>query len=205
VSKLALLSYVPAALLVILLVRAAGGQDNTPKNRLAGGADVAHTPARQRGAPLQAGQGPATDLGRCMIGEAGWVAPREHLLIAWKLHKQWKARQRTRPLWRFTDQIKSYCACLSSSRAWVRRLPPPRADGEPQPAPQGWPAAVSWVRHEPKWRAALALALSYRSKPDPCPEATDWGGDMDVEGALKKGLCVVDCGDTRNTFFRRCR
>lgn len=150
--------------------------------------------------PSGAGAAPLTDtqlwLARCLVGEEGWPtdSTRGHLALAWVLHK--RAHQRNEPL---IDTVHAYCKALTGRRVWIRHLPPEA--GPDTPAPRGWPATVSWVRHRRHWRAALALAATYHTQPDPCPHAMHWGGRGDkIRPRQVPAECAAQ-GWTHNTLL----
>lgn len=92
---------------------------------------------------------------------------------------------------------------------WVSGLP-----GDGDAMPDGWAEGVdgTWSVHAECWARfrVFARALVATNDPGPCPTAPVAWGCSDPEGgcyddprALARGLCVLDCGDTRNTFWGR--
>ncbi len=137
-------------------------------------------------------------LARCMMGETSFDNTHEHLAMAWVLEKRWKQARKRFPALTFLQQVRGYCACLSGNRLWLRHLHPP-VGGVSLP-PKGWPAKAVWGVAAPHWSAALRVAETFRSMPDPYPQAMHWGGTMDLPC---KGCVAIDTGGkTANTFYR---
>lgn len=144
-------------------------------------------------------------LARAWVGEAGWLAARDHAGIGWVLARRWRRAVKRWPELRFVTVVQNYAHALGfrSGRSltprqhWLRGL-----SGAQEPV--GWPRRASWRRHRPFWRATLERAAAWfdgRVK-DPCQgRAWHWGGEIDVEGAREKGLVEVDCGETENIFY----
>lgn len=85
------------------------------------------------------------------------------------------------------------------SRAWVAFLDP---SGR---RPAHWPEVASWSRFRARWLAVYETAgrvvrgdLEHRCTETP----RHWGGPMDAARAARMGLVRIDCGDTRNDFYR---
>jgi hypothetical protein len=89
-------------------------------------------------------------------------------------------------------------------RAWLAFL---RADGR---QPEHWPSGVSWATARERWMRIYEAAgrfvrgeLEHR-----CEGGTvdHWGspraGSIDMRRARRAGWTRVDCGDTRNAFWR---
>lgn len=93
---------------------------------------------------------------------------------------------------------------LRTNCVWTRGL----RDGDAQP--EGWPVAIAWSVYVRRWRsvrrAALELVLGTSSIPLPCVEQpTTWGGAMDHEHALRRGLRRVVCRGTANSGYMSAR
>jgi hypothetical protein len=155
--------------------------------------------------PIPLGQwSPAAQLwmARAMVAEAGWLAERDHVGIAYVLSRRWASMRKRYPEIQFVHVIRGYCAGLEPGRAeftprqrWLHGLNLQLNE------PDGWPRNVSWVRHRVWWQQVLqrAEAWSLGKLRDPCKgRAWHWGGEMDTpEGKMVE----VDCGDTRNIFY----
>ena len=142
-------------------------------------------------------------LARAMVAEAGFDAEQDHRAIAFVLARRW---ERVRERWssmRLIDVIRNYCAGLGSYRRsitprqrWVRALRPDLGK------PEGWPARLSWERHQPLWQATLERVdrFSRGELEDPCRgRAWHWGGVID---SPRGRMDPIDCGETHNTFYR---
>lgn len=79
--------------------------------------------------------------------------------------------------------------------------------------PSGWPAHLPWARYAPRWAQVRELARRLvvgEESMRPCPGTPiTWGGPMDHERALERGLVPLGCRDpqtgapTRNEGFAR--
>ena len=143
-------------------------------------------------------------LARAMVAEAGWKAERDHVAIAYVLVRRWRRMTQRLSRFRFVDVIRNYCAGLGDYRRsmtprqrWVRDL---WADAV---EPEGWPRSrASWKNHAPLWRATLERSARWGrgELSDPCRgKAWHWGGVID---SPRGRMVAVDCGRTRNTFYR---
>jgi hypothetical protein len=158
--------------------------------------------------PLEADQwDPQTRLwlARAMVGEAGWLAKRDHAGIAHVFLRRWRNMRERWPAMRFRDVIMVYSKSLGDGRSeptprqrWVRTL-------EGAEAPDGWPESKArWHKHVALWQAVLARADAFAAGKlrDPCRGlAVNFGGTIDVEIAKRKGLREIDCGETESTFY----
>lgn len=142
-------------------------------------------------------------LARAMVSEADWWRP-DHVAIAWVLYHRWKQRQQRQPEWTFVEQVRAYCAGLrgkarSRRSRWVRSL-----EGEDQP--EDWRNSDGlWRHYVSAWMRTRELARAWArgELPNRCrSRATHWGGPMDPPG---EGTVAVDCGRTRNIFYRKRR
>lgn len=91
----------------------------------------------------------------------------------------------------------------SEPPSWPRYVTRRREDGAVSVLP-----GPSWSSYRYRWLDLLAYAEAIvHDGPDassPCAEPVhDWGGVVDMERAERIGLVVVDCGETRNLFYRR--
>lgn len=145
-------------------------------------------------------------LARCAIGEEGFASPRGHLAVMHVLDKRHKQVIKRWPTLTFRAQVLGYCKCLSSDRRWVRSMQPPVGNVLYAPTPEGWPSRWRWMgSNESSWRAALRLASTFRSIKDPCPKAMHFGSPYlkrDIDNAERHKMVLVDCGDTKNNFYR---
>lgn len=142
-------------------------------------------------------------LARAMVAEAGWLAERDHVAIAYVLGRRWNAMRRRYPNVKLVHMIRGYCAGLEPGRAeltprqrWLHGLNLQLRE------PDGWPRQeASWERHQRWWQQVLKRAEDWSRGRlrDPCRgRAWHWGGDMDEPDSK---MFEVDCGETRNTFY----
>jgi hypothetical protein len=176
------------------------------KNRILSGALLLWSSSAQARAPLPDSQWNSQThvwLARAMVAEAGWLAERDHVAIAYVLARRWRNMSERWPTTRFIDVVRRYCAGLGDYHSsftrrqlWIRALSPDIAE------PEGWPAQVSWRRHSMLWRDALVRSAEWAGGilRDPCRgRAEHWGGTID---SPRGRMVPVDCGETENTFYR---
>lgn len=89
------------------------------------------------------------------------------------------------------------------SRAWVAFL---RADGR---EPAHWPRAASWSAYRERWLRIYEAAgrvvrgeLEHRCTSPVHHWGAPQAGSIDMRRALRAGWVRVDCGATRNAFWR---
>ena len=85
------------------------------------------------------------------------------------------------------------------SRAWVAFLEPSGRE------PAHWPSVARWSAYRDRWLWIYETAgRVVRGEIDHRCDAPvhHWGGDMDTHRAERAGWERVDCGDTRNTYWR---
>jgi hypothetical protein len=141
-------------------------------------------------------------LARAILAEAGWNAKADYVAISYVLARRWRQMLERWPSMRFIDVIKSYCLGLGDYRRqpterqrWIRSL---SWDGS---TPENWPHKISWDKHLPFWRKALAVTEKWvkGELSDPCRgRAWHWGGTIDNPHGR---MVTVDCGAKRNTFY----
>lgn len=125
-------------------------------------------------------------LKRCLIAEADGY-PADRAPIAYVLQ-----RRATMRGWPLARMIRAYC---QYSKAWrpraraVLRLPK-IGDVKYRRWKRVWQELDSWTSDFIAGRI-----------PDPCPLAIHWSGETDPKPA--PSLAVVNCGPTKNTFYRR--
>lgn len=145
------------------------------------GEGVGSNPARGTG--LQAS---SAELARCIVGEGGWHSAADHAAVLHVLERRARASGRS-----LLEQTRAYANGCKA--AWVELDRPKQ--------PELWAAALERVR-----------AFEAGELADPCRgRAEHWGGTVKgterdqarIAACLAAGKCeVVDCGGTRNTFFR---
>lgn len=141
----------------------------------------------------------AHDLARICAGEAGiqtetadcaaihavLTSRSERMGVGYRTAARWYAG-------RHLDRSRS------DRRRWVAWLRPDTA------RPMGWPSRLSWSAHRGRWRDLLTLArqiVAGTHKADCAPH--HWGDRHgDLERARKAGWDRLDCGQTRNLFWR---
>jgi hypothetical protein len=139
----------------------------------------------------------AWGLARICVGEAGWEpgadCPAIHAVLAYRA-------QVRRSTW--LSAARAYSPGhvgrrKAPRRPWVAMLRPSGAE------PAGWPQALPWARYRPRWQAVLELARRVVAGEVQAPcEPHHWGGPMDDWRAHRQGLERVECGATRNHFWR---
>ena len=126
-----------------------------------------------------------TELGRVLVGEAGWHSTTDHAAI---LHAMGRRADRT------GEPVETMAARYSSAvkrckRAWVCELP-----------------ALPSERYRESWEAVRETARAYlRGKlPDPCPGSVHYGDRQgDMARAKRMGLRRARCSAvTANVFWR---
>lgn len=138
------------------------------------------------------------------------IRPAEVALI-WQVTEARGHDDRSRLAW-----LRAHSSCVLTDRpmsdrqaagncSWSRHL---RADGR---RPEGWPQHLSWPRYASRWAQVRELArrLVIGEEPmRPCPSTPwTWGGPMDREAAIERGLVPLNCRDpqtgerTRNDGF----
>lgn len=69
--------------------------------------------------------------------------------------------------------------------------------------PQGWPENLSWRAHRPRWLELVEHARTVLASPPVTCGGIHWGDRFrDHERAMRMHWVLVDCGDTRNEFWR---
>jgi hypothetical protein len=142
-------------------------------------------------------------LARAMVAEAGWESKRDHVAIAYVLVRRWRKMQVRWPTLRFRNVMFAYVKGLGEGRReptarqrWIRALSPDLNQ------PAYWPRNVRWSHHKGLWGAVIVRVEAWLSGKlrDPCRgRAWHWGGTIDEPW---KKLEQVDCGETKNTFYR---
>jgi hypothetical protein len=153
-------------------------------------------------------------LSRAVVAEAGWLAERDHGLIAWALSYRWEQMVQRYPHMRFVDVVRGYCAGLSAKDAatkrqlWVRDLPIAMDDTKPQ----GWPRKASWKKHLGYWRTVQQRMLRWgagKIRDVSHGRVRHWGSADErlpdihrarrmIEGGKWE---VLDVGETENQFY----
>lgn len=139
-------------------------------------------------------------LARICVSEAGWDPGSECAAI----HEVLVDRARVIGIsYRAAACAYSTRTCTRSrqdARRWIAHL---TLDGR---RPEGWPRGTSWTRHRALWRGVLELAADViRGRVEsPCPSPIHHWGDRhgDRLRALRYGWEQVECGRTRNLFWR---
>lgn len=144
----------------------------------------------------------AEALARVCVAEAGWetstgdCAAIVHLLVR-RAERRELSTRRMAALYssRHFDRERT------DARRWIVGLDA-RAE-----RPAGWPARLPWPRYREDWLAALehVRAALRGDVADPCRgEADHWGAPYggDLERATAAGWVRLDCGETRNAFWR---
>ena len=148
---------------------------------------------------VRADDGDVLALSRAMVAESNWAtadyAPVAHVMMR-------RAKQRGVSIARMCSlyvsvlRQRSGVYVVTTPRAqWIRGL---QLDGS---RPEAWPASQSWTAYRDRWLAVIATARAAiaGTLADPCPSAEHWGSHQDHAWP---GLVVVDCGATRNVFYR---
>jgi len=130
-------------------------------------------------------------LAIAFVAEAGWDAEQDHAAIGHALRK--RADRRGITLQQQAVEYVSAFRVASPRSRWLLAL---SLDAR---KPAGWPAALSWAAHVPRWLRVVERARAFLRGElrDPCG-AEHWGGAMDVpRGRMVRASC-----STRNTFYR---
>lgn len=148
----------------------------------------------------------ALALAKVIVNEAGWESRPDAYLI-WQTVRGSGQTAEARLAW-----LREHSSCvlgtepLTGRRArgfgnchWTRNL----TDSDAEPA--GWPAGLPWDRHVPLWRRIRAFSrhLVRVRAPQVCSERPHtWGGRMDEERALERGMRPLGCTGTVNEGYR---
>jgi len=122
--------------------------------------------------------------------------------------QEWRSRGRKRPM-TVQDALGALAPCMAGlkpckpttrQRRWTRNLP---MTGLAQP--EGWePRDGTWSQYAENWskyRDAVTVIFAEGFEP-PCQGVPiAWGNAGDDHIAISRGLCKLDCGDTRNWFW----
>lgn len=130
------------------------------------------------------------DVARCVVGEVGWSTGKEARLIVRVLRSR-AARHGMTP-----DHLaRQYCEPLREpeARPWVAALPAPGAP---------WPEVLLPRRYLLRWRRVLAAVREWSREP-PARPACGAGHWAAKRWTPSDRLVAVDCGPTRNVFYRR--
>lgn len=138
-------------------------------------------------------------VAQSMVAEGDWRAVDDHAAVAFTLQRL--ARQRHVSL---REHALDYVAAFDSRNKkprpiWIRNLNLAAVE------PEGWPARASWEAHVDLWLAVIERARAFLRGElrNPCPGATDFGGDMDDPPS---GLVRVSCiRATTSTYYRRAK
>lgn len=171
-------------------------------------------------------------LSRAVVAEAGWTNVDDHIAIANVLKRRLPKMKATEGWEgaTFVDMVRAYCAGMTRHNAkfsrratWVRDLPyemPATSPGLQSelatggwaavayaaPRPNKWPWNLPWNIYMSYWNTVLQRMQDWQDGKyrDKCPEAVHWGATSGVDkmNALEGGWIEVDCGDTRNAFYK---
>jgi hypothetical protein len=153
-------------------------------------------------------------LSRDAVAESGWLAERDHGLMAWALVYNWREKVKRHPTLRFVDIVRNYCAGLGSStpsrrQMWIRQLPADPVAG----APEGWPVRASWRVHQKLWSRVQDRMMQWgagRVRDISGGRVRHWGSPStelpDIERAARaieagKWIELDGLGDTQNTYY----
>lgn len=138
----------------------------------------------------------ALALARVCVNEAGWDVTDDCAgILAVLRSRQQRIGLRTIAGTAAVYSTRVFDKSRADRRAWVAWL-----DDAATP-PRGWPRNVDWPTHRAKWRAMVEHAALLLTQHDACG-AHHWGGPMDDARAIRAGWAPVDCGETRNHFWR---
>ncbi len=146
----------------------------------------------------------ALDVARVAVNEAGFGSPRDVLLI-WQVVEANGRTDADRLAW-----LRRHSACPTAQTTrevalsrpgncrWTREL-----DASDR-RPESWPADVVWRAES--WarvrRLALRLVFGLERRRVCSVAPMTWGGPMDHERALERGLVPVECEGTLNRGYR---
>jgi hypothetical protein len=146
----------------------------------------------------------ALAVAKVAVNEASLAAIRPaEVALVWQVTEARADSPRGRLRW-----LRAHSSCVLGDRAlsvaelrgncvWTRGL----RDDEHEP--EGWPHALSWARHAPRWAQVRELArrlVDGEERFRPCVgEPFTWGGEMDRARALRLGLVALECRDADGT------
>lgn len=100
--------------------------------------------------------------------------------------------------------LRRHSSCVLTDRAMTAEetrgnCPWARALEDDDAEPDAWPEHISWPRHARRWAQVRELArrlVDGRERFRPCAgEPFTWGGEMDRERAIERGLVPLRCVD----------
>lgn len=141
----------------------------------------------------------ALALARISVGESGFQVDTNDM---GGIHEVLKDRTR-RQEWTYLQAAKLYSTNhfrkdRKDSRKWIAWL---RKDLR---KPVGWYKNVPWSKHRDMWATMLLRAEQYVQDelPPPCNPHL-WGDhNKDLQRARRNGWRMIDCGNTKNLFWR---
>lgn len=171
------------------------------------------TPSGGLGSPTIAGaleRALALAIAKVAANEASLSATRADVALIWQVTEGHGSTHAERLAW-----LTAHSSCVMTDRAlrrserrtncrWSRGL----RDDDLEPA--GWIARWGpWAAYAPRWARVRLYALRLvrgERRLRPCAERPwTWGGAMDHERALRRGLRRVTCVGTRNAGYVRAR
>ena len=144
-------------------------------------------------------------LARICVAEAGWDTATGDCAAIVALLARRAERLGLRPITMARAySSRHFDARRTDARRWIADL------GLRAHEPRGWPSALDWQgRYRPAWLATVAhVEALLRAGGDvaaPCAGLADhWGAPhgADLRRALRAGWQRLDCGPTRNAFWR---
>lgn len=145
----------------------------------------------------------ALAVAQVCVNEASWNSPADCALVYQATESHGRTPEaRLDWLERHSHTVFSSCIAGRGNCRWTPGLT--WSDAEPE----GWPeAAPPWSTYVDRWRRIRELAealVTGRIRRRPCPRGVvTWGGPMDIDAALRRGLRPLECRGTLNTGFAR--
>lgn len=150
-------------------------------------------------AEAQSSDSDALLLARVCVHEAGFDSTEDCSAIAVVLRRL--AERQNAPFARAAFAYSGRALRGLTRRSYVAQLDATGA------RPRGWSRGLDWEGdYRARWLELLAYCervLRGEERSDCAEPPDDWGGRMDRERAQRLGLVEVDCGETRNDFYRR--
>jgi hypothetical protein len=145
----------------------------------------------------------ALAVAKVAVNEAGFRAPADVALV-WQVTEAHGSTTSARLGWlrAHSARVLGDRECTGGNCIWTRGLT--WGDDEPEGWPETWPP---WRLYRARWAQVRAYALALvqgRVAARPCAETPDtWGGEMDHQGAIDRGMRRCGCVGTLNQGYRR--
>ncbi len=141
----------------------------------------------------------AVTLAKLCVAESGWHGKEDCAAIVATLRNRANGTSLERAAKRYNPRATGARAPLRERDKWVSGLNGKGTKPARFPAP--------WPLYAHKWQAKIKEVEHLLAAPNnPCKgNPKDWGGSMDEKRAARLKCKKVDCGKTKNTFYKGCR